>query len=101
MGLRLDFIMIGCAKSSKPTRDLLKSNHRINPSGSACAVYPRINRFVMDLTSKPGTKRAAKCTSTTIKVTGVKWSKPDSFIWWRHTLGTLKKESIAQRSQRG
>jgi hypothetical protein len=76
MTLRFDFIILRCAKSSKPTRDLSKSSHRINPSGSACAVYRAINHFVMDLTKKPETKRAAKLTSTTIKVTGVKRSKP-------------------------
>ena len=75
MVLRFDFIIKGCAKSSKPIWDLLKSSHRINPFGSACAVYREINRFVMDLTRKPRTKRVAKFTPTTIKVTGVKWSK--------------------------
>jgi hypothetical protein len=78
MVLGFDFIIMGCAKSSKPIRDLLKSSHRINPSGSACAVYREINRFVMDLTRRPGTKRVAKFTPTMIKDTGVKWSEPDS-----------------------
>jgi hypothetical protein len=92
MVLGFDFIILGCAKFSKPTRDLLKSSHRINPSGSACAVYPEINHFVMDLTRKPETKRAARFTSTTTKVTGVKWTKPGA-------AATLK-ENIAQRSRR-
>jgi hypothetical protein len=76
MVLRFDFIITGCAKSSKPIRDLLKSSHRINLSGSACAAYPKINRFVMDPTRRPGTKRAAKFTPTTIKVTGGESTKP-------------------------
>ena len=75
MVLWFDFIIKGCAKSSKPIRDLLKSSHRINPSGSACAVYREINRIVMDLTRRPETKKVAKFTPTTIKATGVKWSK--------------------------
>jgi hypothetical protein len=76
--LRFDFIIVGCAKSLKPSRDLLKSSHRIKPSGSACAAYPEINRFVMDLTRRPGTKKTAKFTSTTIRATGEKWAEPDS-----------------------
>jgi hypothetical protein len=76
MVLRFDFMILKCAKSSKPTRGLSKSSHMINPSGSACADYPEINHFVMDLTRKPETKRAVKLTSTTIKVTGAKWSEP-------------------------
>jgi hypothetical protein len=69
---------MGCAKSSEPIRDLLKSSHRINPSGSACAVYREINRFVMDLTNRPETKKMTKFTPTTIKVTGVNWFKQQS-----------------------
>jgi hypothetical protein len=69
---------MGCAKSSEPIRDRLKSSHRINPFGSACAVYREINRFVMDLTNRPETKKMAKFTATTIKVTGVNWFKQQS-----------------------
>jgi hypothetical protein len=101
MVLGFDFIIMGCAKFSKPIRDLLKSSHRINPSGSACAVCREINRFVMDLTTRPGTKRVAKSTPTTIKVTGVKSSKQQggAAILEDHDGLSLRK-SIALRSRR-
>ena len=72
MLLLFDFNHLPCAKSSNPTRDLLRSSHRKNPFGSACAVCPRINRFAMDRTRRPRTKKAAKPTSTTKKATGRK-----------------------------
>src|SRR6202008_5137717 len=74
--LRLDICpdwiltIILCAKSSNPTRDLVRSRLRKDRCGSACAVFQRINRFAMDRTRRPETKNKAKPTSTTIKATG-------------------------------
>jgi hypothetical protein len=74
--LRLDnrlfllLTMVQCAKSLDPIRDLLRSSHRKNPFGSACAVYPRIHRFATVRTKRPGMKKTGKLTSTTTKAIG-------------------------------
>jgi hypothetical protein len=62
--------MVQCAECLNPTRDLLRSNHRRNPFGSACAVFPRIHRFATGPTRRPGMKKTARPTSTTTKAIG-------------------------------